>query len=1046
MRIWSKVWCMIIFFAGGILPAFAQLSTLGNEFWVGFMDNNRVFPAGNNPGAPDFAVLVITADEPTTGAIEYLNNSIPFSLGAGQQFTLRVNSFDLDLLHRVSGLIERKGIHVTSTGKVAVHAFNERYRSADGTVVLPVGALGQDYYITSHYETMTVDAGYNANINNESTLLIIAIEDNTRVEITTSVGTLSGNTAGVPSLITLDRGQSYQIKAKADLTGSRVRVIGDDANDCKKIAVFGGNKWAPVGNCGQANDHLFQQAYPVNTWGTSFVHTALEGRSSGELVKVLASEDGTVVTVNGTNRGTINQAEWLPLEFAADESAKIETSKPASVTVFSKSMACNLPNSPEANNGDPFMITYSPVEQLLQNITFNAMDLPSIVNHYVNVVVKQGTENRTILDGTNVGNRFSPLPGDSDFSIARIPISRGSHRLSNQEGFTAYVYGFGEIESYGYAAGAALDNLNFQTENEYEFEIQGENVACLNQEALWDVKSDNPNFTYFVWDFGDGSDPRVGKEVNHTFTAPGKYEVVIQASLSPNTCEQQEEVRFEVEVYESLAEILGPTSVCPDVEQMIYKLGENQQVSQVDFEVEGGVILEDYGDSVLVNWGPANPNAKLRMIPYTSEGCPGAPIELPVEINNRIVVSAAEGPEDICFDPSVSIFYTAPDANTGRGYDWQIVGGTILSGQGESVVEVSWDQPGIVGELFYTAYSLVDNSCEGLAEAIEVNVGLELVAEIANASSIGCFGDSSGEISITVSGGTAPYRIEWDHDPLEDSFSITNLPEGTYAARVYDEKGCFRLLENIEITQPDALQVVSLDPQGVSCYGKPDGRVQLVIQGGVAPYQLEYNGLQEFDGVLTLDQLPQGQYDWLLTDSNGCQLPVAFEITSPVAVEVDVRLERPACPGGTNGELLALPRGGSGPYVYAWNELSLVQDRVDGLPAGDYSIQITDAEGCVSLGTGRVVEASPQIRMPTGFDPRQSPGIYQGVSNCEVDFELWIYNRWGQLIYQGNTGWDGTIEGEEAPLGSYSYVARYFYQLENKSEVTEKKGIFTLIR
>ena len=166
----------------------------------------------------------------------------------------------------------------------------------DGTVVLPITALGKDHYITSHFE---VNPSANLNINNESTLLVVATEDNTRIEITTAENSISGNVKGIPTEITLNRGQSYQIKARGDLTGSRVRVVGDKADDCKKIAVYGGNKWTSVGACGQANDHLYQQAYPINTWGSSFVHTALLGRSSGELVKVLAAEDNTEVRVNG---------------------------------------------------------------------------------------------------------------------------------------------------------------------------------------------------------------------------------------------------------------------------------------------------------------------------------------------------------------------------------------------------------------------------------------------------------------------------------------------------------------------------------------------------------------------------------------------------------------------------------------------------------------------------------------------------------------------------------------------------------------------------
>ena len=1037
---------LIFTLLSGSFSAFGQSSTVGREFWVGFMENNRVFGSGNNPGAPDFAVLVITANENTTGAIEYLNNSAAFTLSAGQQYTLRVPSPDLDLLHRNSGVIEKKGIHITSTGKIAVHAFNERFRSADGTVVLPVGALGKDYYITSHFEVLTANVNFNGNINNESTLLVVATEDDTNIEITTSVNSLSGNVANTPSIITLDRGQSYQIKARGDLTGSRVRVIGDNADECKKIAVFGGNKWTSVGNCGEANDHLFQQAYPVNSWGTSFVHVALEGRSSGELVKVLAAEDGTQVRVNGQLRGTIDRGKWLALEFAEDVSGKIETSKPSSVTVFSKSMDCNRPNSPEERNGDPFMITYSPVEQKLKEITFNAMALPSITNHYVNVVVKRGTENQTFLDGQNVGSSFSPLAGDAEYSIARIGIFQGAHKISNAEGFTAYVYGFGEIESYGYAAGAALDNLNFETEAEYNFEVEGEKVACLNQEGLWAVNSQNPEFTYFVWDFGDGSNPEVGQEVPHTFTKPGIFEVKILASLSANTCDEQEEINFEVEVFETKAELIGEISVCPEVEQVMYRFKELTNISTGTFEVEGGEIVEDYGDSVLVNWGPANPNAKLRLIPYSENGCPGTPVELPVVINRRIEVSEATGELQVCFDPTLPHPYAAPNPSEGRGYDWVVTGGLIVSGQGKPKIEVVWDQPGIIGTVEFTAYSLVDTDCEGKSKAISVSVAEEFRVDLGSVSPVSCTGESSGMIELNVQGGVTPLIYEWAHDPGLNSPKAINLKAGTYSVKIKDQLGCERLLENIEVLEPEPLTLASITPMGVSCYGKPDGEVTLIVSGGVAPYTFEYEGSKTFSGSISLQDLPQGFYDWEVKDANGCTVEANFEITSPAALEVDVRLEKPACPGGSNGELFAIPRGGGSPFIYLWKDASFNGNLLTGLSAGTYDLEVTDASGCVSIGKGTVKEAAPEIRMPTGFDPRQKPALYQGVSNCETDFQLWIYNRWGQLIYFGESGWDGTISGNDAPTGTYSYTVNYMYVLEGKSEVINIKGSFTLIR
>ncbi len=1022
---------------------YAQLSTTGKEFWLGFMENNRSLPS-----TPDFAVILVTATENTTGAIEYLGQSTPFSLTAGQQFTFRLSSATLDLLHRSSGVIENLGIHITSSGKIAVHAINERYRSADGTVVLPLTALGKDHYITSHFE---VNPSANLNVNNESTLLVVATEDNTRIEITTTQNSISGHIKGVPSEITLNRGQSYQIKARGDLTGSRVRVVGDKADDCKKIAVYGGNKWTSVGACGQANDHLYQQAYPVNTWGNSFVHTALLGRSSGELVKVLASEDNTEVRVNGVlQTKVLNRGEWMSLEFGANESGKIDTSNPSSVTVFSKSQACNKSTDPFFNNGDPFMITYSPTEQLLTQLDFNAYSLPSIVNHYVNIVVKAGEENKTRLDGVNVGASFQMLPGDPAFKIARIEITQGVHNLSNPSGFTAYVYGFGNIESYGYAAGSALVNLNFETEPDYAFDVVGDNVACLNQEGAWTVNPENPDFTYFVWNFGDGTPAKVGKNVTHTFKNPGKYEVSIVASLSPNSCDEQEETTFEVEVLETKVELVGSQSVCPLVEEVMYRVKNKENISRMVFEVDGGTILQAYSDSVLVRWGPSNPNAKVRVLPFSANGCPGAAVELPVVVNLRIVVTEALGEKEVCFDPSVRFTYSAPAPLPGRRYEWFVQNGTLVSGQDSEKIEVIWNQADVLGTIGYTAYSLVDNSCAGTAPTIQVRVAKQLVLTTQSLTDVACFGQATGKIEMVATGGTigttTPYTYEWSHDATLKTAVASNLKAGVYAVKVTDALGCTQSITGIEVKEPPLLEISSVTATATTCFGKKDGKVRLVVIGGVAPYSLEFGGKQTFSGVFELDTLKKENYAWEVIDSNGCKIPVSFEITSPPPLVVDVTLAKTACPGEANGELLVVPSGPAGPFQFLWTPSGQLTDLATGLAKGTYQVQVTDAAGCVSFGSGTVVEEAPKIRMPNAFNPTEAPGKFTGVSNCVVNFSMVIYNRWGQLVYTGNEGWNGTFAGDIAPTGTYSYATTYSYLMEGNTVQVTFRGSVLLVR
>ena len=1016
------------------LVSHAQISTIGKEFWVGYMENNKIFP-----GASDRAVLEIAAVEDADFTIEYLGNTRTQSLKKGERFNLTVDSEDIDLFHRFSDRVENKGIFISSTGDLSVYAFNERFRSADGTVVLPVGALGKDYLITSHYERLTYPVEYDGNVDDESLLLVIATEDDTEIEITKKHG-------GAPFIINLNRGQSYQIKEKVDLTGSRVRVIGDDANSCKKIAVFGGNKWTSVGNCGAANDNLFQQAYPVTTWGQSFIHVGLKGRTSGELVKVLASEDDTQVLVNGISRASLNEAEFTTLSFKADEVVSITTSKPSSVTVFSKSQECNQASEPGYEQGDPFMISYSPNEQLLKEVEFSALSIASIIVNYVNIIVPAGSQNQTVLDRRNIGAEFSPVPGNSAFYYARVKIFSGVHQLANPQGFIAYVYGFGFLESYGYAVGAALDNLNFEVKAAYDFEVEGDLTACLDQEGTWSISSENESFTYFVWDFGDGTGLQEGHEVTHVFDKPGEYEVSVTASISPNTCDQQEEEIFTVEVLDTDATLIGEQSVCPEVEELVYKLSSYENIGSVSFEIEGGTLVQNYGDSVLVNWGASNADAKIIAYPINQNGCLMKANSLEVLINTQLNADDAVGDLDVCFDPLMTHFYTVPNPSSGRGYEWIVSGGEIISGDNESRVEIRWDEPGIVGSVSYLTYSLIDLSCAGTSTPIQVNVAEEFIVGLRNLENVNCFGGEDGKIELDIQGGITPFTFKWSHDADLNSATAENLPLGSYSVTVIDQLGCVKVLENIVITEPPLLEIISFNVEGVSCYGKRDGQLNLTVRGGTAPYTLGLGEEIVFDGQLNLTEVPQGDYDVLVKDKNGCSIPLIFEITSPPALEVDVRLTKPACPGGSNGELFAFPEGGKAPYIYYWEKETASGNSMTGLGKGSYSVSILDASGCVSLGTGVVVEKAPEVRIPTGYNPEKDEDLFEGISNCELNFNLWIFNRWGQLIYSGTQGWDGLINGVNAIQGTYTYLIQYYFPLEGEMKTVEKRGNFTLIR
>ncbi|MCH7414266.1 PKD domain-containing protein [Belliella sp. R4-6] len=1020
----------------------AQVSTVGKEFWVGFMENNRVLPNQNQNGALDLGIVVITASEASTGTISYLGSTVNFNLQVGQQFVHRIENFDA--IHRTSGFIENKSVYIISSGNVSVYAFNERERSADGTVVLPISALGKDHYITSHFETVT--NGFNPNVfntNNESLLLVVAVEDNTQIEITPSVNPIQNPTSD-PIYITLNAGQSYQLKARGDLTGSRVRVVGEDASNCKNIAVFGGNKWTGVGNCGQANDHLFQQAYPVNTWGNEFLHVPLAGRNSGELVKILASEPNTEIIVNSVKLDDIGTGEFITLDFSHTQSAYITSNKPISVTGFAKSMDCNRAGT-GSDIGDPFMVGYSPNQQLLREVTFVALQLPVIDFHYVNIVTKTASVQNTFLDGRNVGNQFTPFPSNSAFSFARIQINQGVHRLENSDGFIGYVYGFGDLESYGFAVGASLENLNFEVLPEYDFEIEGDLVACLDSDAVWVINPENDVFTYFTWDFGDGSEVLEGKEVVHKYQIPGTYNILVTASISPESCDQQEEIRLEVIVEEFLGEIKGPVSVCPDIEEIEYVFDIDKEYSKIEWIVEGGVIVDEIDNLVTIRWLGANNSAKLFALPFNKEGCPADMVELIIVVNNRLDPGEPSGFEQVCFDGNTLYEYSVAEVVNGRGYEWFVTEGEIVGSNDKAVVQVNWSSPGVTGKIWYREFSLINDDCEGISPELDVVVTNEFTAAVEESVDILCFGEQTGRISLNVFGGQAPYTYTWSHNQSLNAPQAENIPAGDYSVTITDDLGCEIVLDNIIILEPALLEVAAISMVPTSCFGRNDGEAILEIQGGVSPYTINLETSTFQGNQISLFDLEGRSYELEITDANGCILATTFTIDSPLPLDVDVRIEKFACPGESNGELIADPQSLNAPYSFIWGFDNSDQFILQGIPRGDYDVTVVDNRGCISFGSGEMLEADPIVRMPTGFNPKD--GVFEAVANCEdLNYELVVYTRWGELIHKGTSGWDGKINEEDAPLGTYSYMFSYNYILNDEPKSKQIPGSFTLIR
>jgi len=259
-----------------------------------------------------------------------------------------------------------------------------------------------------------------------------------------------------------------------------------------------------------------------------------------------------------------------------------------------------------------------------------------------------------------------------------------------------------------------------------------------------------------------------------------------------------------------------------------------------------------------------------------------------------------------------------------------------------------------VSGLMPGAYSVVvrdANGCElmGTYNLTAPNA-ISVAAEVNNPD---C-SDDTGKINITVSGGTAPYSFAWSNGATTEDLS--DVPAGTYSGTITDANGC-TYVTTASLVTPAALTAI-LVTTDQDCSG--DGKIDLTVSGGTAPYSYVWsNGATTED----LDKVGGGTYTVVISDASNCKLTQEVTIQSTGGIEILVSGIEPTCPLGTDGSLAIEVKGGTQPYYYQWSDGSQ-GSALNNIPAGNYSVTVTDAKGCSLVGPA-VLNPAPSVTAST---------------------------------------------------------------------------------
>ena len=522
-------------------PSYAQEATTeGTEFWVSFMGNGF----RNNSLFPYLVTqLMISSKHDCTG---YVTNP---NTGWMQEFNVEANNItsipipEAEAYNETSSYerVAAKGLQIVTTDTVSVYCTNIATNSFDASYVLPMQALADEYIIQT-YDQSTLSENEGLYINTadflSSAFLIVATEDNTTVDIMLSARTMAGTSAGEEISITLQKGETYQVRSTnmgthRDLSGSRVM-----ARDCKKIAVFNGNTLTTVPNRTNGFDHIFEQAMPLRSWGKKFVVTQSMTRRR-DFVKITSSGNDNIVKKNGQVLTTLQAYQSYSFELSSTEkSCYIETTAPSAIYLYNTTSS---DDGGMTSIGDPSMLWISPVEQRMTEVTFStfsgdAAHNSSINHHYVNIIVATEYTGAVYLDDDPIPqNQFETVAGNAQYSFIRKSISHRAHHIVCPHGFNAHIYGFDSSRGYAYMVGSRATDLSTTIVINDEIVNPNDTITNCQLDPITFEAEINLNNYALLWDFGDGT-TSTENPVVHTYPDHQLYQTKLTVTSGTTPC------------------------------------------------------------------------------------------------------------------------------------------------------------------------------------------------------------------------------------------------------------------------------------------------------------------------------------------------------------------------------------------------------------------------------------------------------------------------------------------------------------------------------
>ena len=386
-----------------------ESTSTGTDFWLMFLYNG----GDQTPHITSLTVVgdsnaTITVANPTTGwsTTEALtaNQSVQIDIPIASSITTGSNDAQT----------KRFGIHVTSTSHVSVYATNYKFKCNDLTQVYPSHTLGTHYMIQDYPGDPSRGSLAGAEVG------FVAALDSTTLTMVLPCNLINSSASSGDTLtINLMQGESYQLITQAPGSFSGMEV----SSNGKPFAAFQGNRVAYIPTGATGADLIYEQAVPIDQWGTDYMVVPTFSRI-GDQLRITSSENDCQLYTDGNLTITLQKGDSY--EVALSSAHHYTSTQKICVGRYLRS------TSSGGDPGDPSSVILPSVDQGLQNLRFVIPSSSDINNHYLNIISDNSFVADITLDGNSISNQFTQF--DNDYSYAQIRVFPGVHLLTSPQG------------------------------------------------------------------------------------------------------------------------------------------------------------------------------------------------------------------------------------------------------------------------------------------------------------------------------------------------------------------------------------------------------------------------------------------------------------------------------------------------------------------------------------------------------------------------------------------------------------------------------------